>query len=128
MADLVLGVLAKFRETLAEPGRDEYRVISEPTAARGFESDRALARAIEGVSLVPIIAIRDKRQHATETSGSLLSRHIAQQAQKFGGVGGVGRIARIRYSRGEPCRVNTGRAVKRVDLQAGIVRQHQHVG
>ena len=92
----------------------EYRIVTETVRPGGLARYHALDRSL--ARLDPAVRSGDG-DRASESGGAIIVRHVlekVEQARDALGVGGS-----------ETARQDTGSAVERVDLQAGVVRQSE---
>ena len=120
MADGRFPLLRDLGERAAEGRVEEDRVVAEAAAAARGRGDAALDRAAR---LEEHLARARERQRAREPRGALRRPALLQQAVDHRELLGIGRGDVGGVSR----RVDAGRAVERVDLEARVLGHHQHV-
>ena len=117
MADEVLGLGRKLGKTLLLSLRNEKRIVAKPSISALREQDRSFHRTGAGVENLPLMG---QGEHTAEPGLPVLtSGQLPKQLGPICFVGGS--------RSGIPGRVDARRAAKGIDLEAGIVRQHDDV-
>lgn len=128
MADPVLGGLAELRQRLRKTIRDKEWIVPEAVGPRLDQGDVTFTASGEKAGFE-----RDvdwgQCQDTTETGGTMGMRSFGEEAEKFGVVRAIRGIAReAELGRGESGGLYAGSSVEGIDLEAGIIREHEPGG